>query len=87
MQKTYSQKPYGNMKTDEATKIKRQQLKFFDSADWAMRLKNKTNSNLKEPLPKPSDDLIQEFKHKYEIVENQTSPIAICENKLYSNLS
>ena len=78
MEAAYIQKPYGNIKTDEAAKIKRQQLKFFDSAEWAMRLKNKANPALTEPLPKPTDALIQKFMQKYENAEEQTSPIAEC---------
>lgn len=73
-QTTILHKPYGNIKTDESTKVKRQCMKFFDSAEWAMKLTN-TNQTLSGNPPMPSDNLIEIFKQKYENVENQSSPL------------
>lgn len=72
-------KSYGNIKADEPTKVKRQGLKFFDSAEWAMKSQNQSNSAFSKPLPKPTDELIQKFKQRYSRSENQTSPIAGCD--------
>lgn len=73
-QTTILHKPYGNIKTDESAKVKRQCMKFFDSAEWAMKLTN-TNQTLSGNTPMPPDNLIEIFKQKYEIVENQSSPL------------
>ena len=74
-QATYIQKHYGNMKADESSKVKRQCMKFFDSAEWAMKSNSQKNMSTVDSRPIVSDELIEKFKQRYENVENQSSPL------------
>lgn len=69
---------YGSMTGNNSAKDKRNQMKFFDSAEWAMKLNREDRKQRSSaPLPRPTDDQLQKYLELVKSNQSQNSPLTV----------
>lgn len=71
-------KRYGSLTGNNSAKDKRNQMKFFDSAEWAMKLnKEERKQRVSAPLPRPTNDQLQKYLESVKSNQNSNSPLTV----------